>query len=168
MLFRSLVHAGSPALAVLAAVCYLNRYLSREEPFWSYAGSAMIAFLCGVETKTQDLVGPVWLAFSAILFELGLRKSLPEFRIQAYLLAPFSAAATLALLPDEGGNWRLMVLGAFAYANAWRAIPETSTLEPWERSMLRRAGSSALTLSTAILIHRIALDRKSTRLNSSH
>lgn len=87
----------SPVAALTAALFYVNRTL--REPagaLYSSAAAALIAMLLGAETPPQYLC-VAWLAFAAILFEVGLRLRRPEFRYQAYVVGALGTGAGLLL-----------------------------------------------------------------------
>jgi hypothetical protein len=90
-----LVRDFTPPLAVLAGMFYTNRFLSKDERGWSYFASAFVAFVAAAECRDERAIGPVLLGLSVILFELGVRKRMPEFQVQSYILAPISALTTL-------------------------------------------------------------------------
>jgi len=152
------VNNATPPLILLAALFYLNRYLSKDEPVWSFLASAALTFVIGLETSKIGLLGSAWLAFAAVLFEFGLRKHLSEFRFHGYGIATLSTAATaLATLdnPQSVPVWAYAAGALYFFGQALRATQWLPTLPTWERQLLRFGGSSGASLLTGFLIHRV-------------
>ena len=79
-----------------AALFYLNRILSGEASRYGYPAAALVAIVLLLELPAQYL-GFGWLVFAAVLFEIGLRPRLADFRQQCYGIGMLSLAA-LALI----------------------------------------------------------------------
>jgi uncharacterized membrane protein len=89
------LHNWTPSLLFDAFLFYLNRRLWRPNLSFSFAASAFVALILSVESKPHS--AGVWLfVFALILLELGLRKQLREFRVQAYLVGLTAVGMTLA------------------------------------------------------------------------
>jgi uncharacterized membrane protein len=87
----------SPIAALTAAVFYVNRMLRVPEGvLFSSAAAGLLAMVLGYETPHQYLC-VAWLAFAAILFELGFRFCQEEFRYQAYFIGALGTGAGLIL-----------------------------------------------------------------------
>jgi hypothetical protein len=150
------VYDVTPPLLILAGLFLLNRYLSKEEPYWSYLASALFALVIGIESELRFL-GTAWLALAALLFEFGLRKSLAEFRYQSYGLAILAAAATTfaQLERPDGPVWLLAIGTAYFFAQAIRATQWLPTLDWREQRAIRFGASSGTSLLLSLLIHRV-------------
>jgi uncharacterized membrane protein len=99
----SIVFAGrswtnwSPIASLTAAVFYVNRMLRVPEGvLFSSAAAGLLAMVLGYETPHQYLCVS-WLAYAALLFELGFRFRQQEFRYQAYLIGALGTCAGLLL-----------------------------------------------------------------------
>ncbi len=88
------VYNWTPSVLFDAFLFYLNRMLWRPNRLFSFAGSALVALVLAAEAKPH-FAGVYLFAFAIVLFELGIRKQLREFRTQAYLVAAAGAVATL-------------------------------------------------------------------------
>jgi hypothetical protein len=148
------VYDTTPPLVILAGLLYLNRYLSKDESYWSYPASALVAVAAAMETRALANVGFAWLIWSAVLFEFGLRKRLVEFRIQAYMAAVFgaSAAVTATLIVDVQA-WKLAAGAVLFFAQAIRATRWMPELSESERTWLRYGATSATTLLGGFFVH---------------
>jgi len=83
----------SPIAALSAAVFYLNRMLRVSEgALYSTAAAGLIAMVLAYETPLQYF-SVAWLAFAALLFEIGFRLRQPEFRYQSYLIGALGTGA---------------------------------------------------------------------------
>ncbi len=80
------IHAWTPAALFHAMLFYVNRVLRKPNFIYSSLAAALIAGVLAQELPGR-FIGTGWLTFSAILFEIGLRRFLREFRFQAYALA---------------------------------------------------------------------------------
>jgi uncharacterized membrane protein len=152
------VNNATPPLLILAGLFYLNRYLSKQESYWSYFASAFLTFVIAVETREFVLLGTAWLAFAAVLFEFGLRKSLGEFRYQAYGIAALGAAST-TLATFENSQivpvWTYAAGALYFFGQAMRATQWLPALPGWEQRALRLGGSSGASLLIGFLVHRV-------------
>jgi hypothetical protein len=102
----------SPVMALSAAVFYLNRMLRvTEGVLYSSTAAGLVAMILGYETPHQYL-SVAWLAFAAVLFELGFRLRKTEFRYQSYIIGALGTGAGLLVnslaSPAFGGrsDWR--------------------------------------------------------------
>jgi uncharacterized membrane protein len=87
----------SPIAALSAAVFYFNRMLRVSEgALYSTAAAGLIAMVLAYETPLQYL-SVAWLAFAALLFEIGFRLREPEFRYQSYLIGALGTGAGVVL-----------------------------------------------------------------------
>ncbi len=116
-----------------ALLFYVNRAMSEPNSVigcgFSWAASLLVVVASGYELPIH-LIGSGWLALAAILFELGARKRLREFRWQAYAIG-IAGGAQSFLFFKEGTAYPWIALAiavAFNYAAAWRA----STMEKTE------------------------------------
>ncbi len=90
------LHRWTPPALFSVFLFYLNRILWRPNWPFSFAASTLFAVIIASETN-QHLTGICLLAFALILFEVGVRKALIEFRIQAYLAALSGVMAALLM-----------------------------------------------------------------------
>lgn len=87
----------SPIAALSAAVFYFNRMLRVSEgALYSTAAAGLIAMVLAYETPLQYL-SVAWLAFAALLFEIGFRWRRAEFRYQCYLIGALGTGAGFVL-----------------------------------------------------------------------
>jgi hypothetical protein len=87
----------SPIAALSAAIFYINRtLLPTQGLLYSSAAAGLIAMLLGYETPHQ-YVCVAWLAFAALLFEVGFRLRQAEFRFQSYIVGAFGTGAGLVV-----------------------------------------------------------------------
>ncbi len=165
---RSLM-AVTPLALLSAAVFYVNRALASAsragprlraaETAYSYAGSALLALVLGCELP-REYVGAGWLVLAAPLFELGLRRSLEELRVQAYGIATLGLAAFLVVNELGLGAtldryvWVPLVPGVLlTYGAAVRLFRLTpGGLPVTEQRTARDAGSAAGTVLLATLL----------------
>ena len=107
VLFGRTWASWSPTAALTAAVFYVNRILRvAEGVLYSSVAAGLIGMLLGYETPRQYLCVS-WLAFAAVLFELGFRWRQPEFRYQSYIIGALGSGAGLAI-----NSLAISVLGA--------------------------------------------------------
>jgi hypothetical protein len=87
----------SPIATLTAGIFYVNRMLRVPEGvLYTSAAAGLVAMVLGYETPHQYLCVS-WLAFAAVLFELGFRFRQQEFRYQAYVIGVLGTAAGLIL-----------------------------------------------------------------------
>ena len=87
----------SPIAALTAAAFYVNRVLRVPEgSLYSSTAAGLVAMMLGYETPHQYLCVS-WLAFAAVLFEIGFRFRQEEFRYQAYVIGALGTGAGLIL-----------------------------------------------------------------------
>jgi uncharacterized membrane protein len=85
----------SPIAALSAAIFYINRMLSTAGGvLYSSTAAALIAMVLGYETPREYLC-VAWLAFAALLFEIGFRLRQAEFRYQSYLVGALGTGTAL-------------------------------------------------------------------------
>ena len=82
-MFGRLIYNSSPAELLHAAIFYANRAMRGPGLIFSYSASFLVAIVLVAECPERFL-GTALAAFGLILFELGLRRQLPEFRYQGY------------------------------------------------------------------------------------
>jgi uncharacterized membrane protein len=85
----------SPVAILHVALFYVNRVMGGTRVF-SFVATALLAAVGAAELPRRAL-GTAWLLYGFVLFEVGLRRRLMEFRVQAYVLAVLGAGATIAL-----------------------------------------------------------------------
>ena len=76
----------TPPVLFHAFLFYLNRYVWRPNLRFSYTATALVSLVLLAEVKS-GYEGVALLPFAILLLELGLRKRLPEFRLQAYAIS---------------------------------------------------------------------------------
>jgi hypothetical protein len=142
----------TPPAMFHAFLFYANRGLFRAHSAFSYSAAGLIMLVLGAECP-EWLVGTAWLLFATVLFEIGARARLREFRVQAYVLAASGAIAT-AGLHSAGAPHRswipLAASLALVYGNVLRCrfLPR-SGVEGAERTGLSNAcavGAAALSM----------------------
>ncbi len=119
--FGRSIQNWTPPVLMHVFLFYANRVLRRPNLTFSFAASALGALVIFAETP-KDVAGTVWIVFAAILFELGFRKRLGEFRMQAYLLGFVGTGQSiLAHGIFITHQWRNLAIGLILfYANALR------------------------------------------------
>jgi hypothetical protein len=144
----------TPPALFQAFLFYVNRALKQPNALASSLAAALVAAVLAAEMPA-GYVGASWLLFALILLELGLRKRLPEFRLQAYALAAAGAVASAYahIVYHLNMPWEGLALSlAAAYACALRARWHGGALGDDERSMLGTGASAATAALAAILI----------------
>ncbi len=123
-------HEWWPVGLFSTALMYLNRWLRRTAKYFSYGAAIPLLLVAGYESPAL-WVGAAWFLIGLALFEFGLRKSLVEYRLQAYGFVVFALCALA--INDFGApltaklRWApVLVAVAAAYVMALRAkrIPE--------------------------------------------
>jgi uncharacterized membrane protein len=120
-----MMYAWVVLLLFHALLFYVNRAMSEKGSVigtgFSWVASSLVAVALRQEIQV-NLLGTAWLAFGAILFELGVREKLIEFRWQAYALGFFAAIQTTLFYKDGTSYpWvALAIATAIYYAAAWR------------------------------------------------
>jgi len=71
----------TPSAALAALLFYVNRALRKAGVSYGYAGSALVALIVGYEISMR-FMAISWLGLGAVLFLVGWRWRLPDFRIQ--------------------------------------------------------------------------------------
>lgn len=149
-LFNWSVDVWAPPLAVMALVFYVNRYVSKQSAL-SFAASAFVWGILGYELS-WNYTGAAWLLLGTVLFELGTRKNLIEFRFQGYAvgvsavlgLAAHSinnhpawvlepgALLALGIAAVQWGLWYRSRQNDLASWHCWTAAGTIATLIPWQ------------------------------------
>jgi hypothetical protein len=144
----------TPPALFHALLFYVNRALKQPNVLASSAAAALLTGVLAVEMP-PPYIGASWLLFALVLLELGLRQRLPEFRIQAYVLAAGGAVASsyVHIAKNSHISWLGLALSlAAAYACALRSRWHGSTLEEGERGVFATGASAATAALAAILI----------------
>lgn len=148
------VDVWAPPLGVMAAVFYANRYLSRQQVF-GFLASAFVWIILGYELPWK-FAGAAWVLFGAILFELGARRDLVEFRLQGYAVG-LSGTLGLAMHPlRTHPAWALAGGTLVALGNAIRGSRWLTVLPELERGYVRISGSVGAALLGGLLMTRVA------------
>jgi len=113
----------SPIAALSASVFYVNRALRvTEGVLYSSAAAGLVAMILGFETPHQYLCVS-WLAFAALLFELGFRMRQPEFRYQSYIVGALGTGACVLVNVFGPIVWLpLAISAAIHYAATLRIV----------------------------------------------
>jgi uncharacterized membrane protein len=154
LIFGRLIENWTPPVLMHAFLFYLNRVLRRPNLIFSFAATALIGLVIWVEVP-RDLRGTAWIVFAAVLFEIGLRKRLSEFRAQAYLLA---AAGTGISVLAHGiivtYQWHQFAVGlALFYAGALRSQwLADDVVGSWERKWMLRGGAAGTVIFALLVI----------------
>jgi len=144
----------TPPALFHAFLFYVNRALKQPNMIASSMAAALAAAVLAAEMPAR-YVGASWLFFALALLELGLRKRLLEFRIQAYALASAGAVASgyLYIADHSQPPWIGLALTlAAAYTCALRSRWNSGALAEPESSMLAGGASAATAALAAILI----------------
>jgi len=147
-------------LALHALVFYGNRFLDRGARYFGYTAAAAIATIVGFEAPRR-YAGGVCLLFGGLLFEMGQRKRLSDFRYQGYALGALGAAGVCLSYLDPQYVWRSWVHAAaagVALASAIRAERSLKHLPEIERQAMRMAGSWGATALASMFFLRTAPD----------
>jgi hypothetical protein len=138
----------TPPVLFHAVLFYVNRVVRRPNLLMSTAAALLVALALGLELPVAHL-GAGWIVFALLLFEVGLRFTAIEFRVQAYALA--FAGVTVSMIwgdvaglaigtglilacavrarwieIEERAEFALLSSGlalALAFALTWRALP---------------------------------------------
>jgi uncharacterized membrane protein len=145
----------SPITTLSAAVFYFNRMLRASEGvLYTSTAAGLVAMVLAYETPHQFLC-VAWLAFAAVLFELGFRLRQAEFRYQSYVVGALGTGAGLFLnslgISAFGGrsDWRfqwlpLAICAALHYAVTLRiALSNDERLNDAEKKVSWITGASA-------------------------
>jgi hypothetical protein len=140
----------TPPALFHAFLFYANRGLFRAHSAFSYAAAGLIMLVLGAECP-EWFVGTAWLLFATVLFEIGARTRLREFRVQAYGLAASGAIVT-ALLHAAGAPHRLWIPLAISLALVYGNVLRCRFLpSPVVQGAERTGLSSACAIATAAL-----------------
>lgn len=158
------VKVWTPVALAHAGAFYLNRLLRKLDSGYSWAAAVVVVAVATAEVPAQ-YISVAYLVFAALLFELGIRTRLSEFRYQAYSIGLLGAVAGLIV----------NVIGAdLAWSHQWVAIAidalisysaairvrtsQPDRIEDWEVAALRRGGSAAATVFAVALVWKLAPD----------
>ena len=145
---------GTPPALFHAFLFYVNRILKRPNAIASSIAAGLVAAVLIAEMP-QSFMGASLLLFALILLELGLRNHLPEFRVQAYVLAAAGAVASAYLHIARHGqiSWTGLALSlAAAYLCALRSRWHGDAMEHRERQFVAIGASTATAGLAAILL----------------
>jgi hypothetical protein len=148
------IHNWTPPVLFHVSAFYLNRVLAGRGQFFSYGAAALTAVVLGAELPAR-FIGTGWLLAAAVMFEIGLRKRLQEFRLQSYVLAVCGAAASVLLHAEGAGEhlWvPLAVSLALCYAIALRTRFLTDGVMDADERAWPSWGSAAASAILAVLL----------------
>lgn len=153
----------TPSAVLHAAIFYLNRLLQKNAQAFSFAASILLMLIVGVESPS-GYSGFSWMCLGGVLFELGWRKHLQEFRFQGAGIAALGAGAIVwqhgpALSgPPAHPVWiSLLAGGVIAWSFAIRILldrhrsalsPESSPM----RDVAAGVGSLLFLMSAVVLL----------------
>jgi uncharacterized membrane protein len=156
------IHTGTPSGLFHAMLFYINRLLRKPNRVYSSLAAALIAIVLAQELP-ERFMGTGWLVFAAILFELGLRKRLTEFRFQAYALAAGGVVAGISLhiVRTWTHPWipltcALVLVFALIVRVRFTAAELPGSLTSPERKWIDIAGAAAITALTLLLVWNLA------------
>ncbi|HEV2688139.1 MAG TPA: DUF2339 domain-containing protein [Bryobacteraceae bacterium] len=152
----------TPVALAHALAFYLNRILRKTAREYSWAAAVVAVAVLSAETPLEYLA-VAFLVYGAVLFELGLRARLVEFRYQSYFIGALGvimAGIWNVFTPDP--SWKMQwlpiaICTAISYATAVRvrgSRPER--IEDWEAKSLRQAGAASATFLAAALVWKLA------------
>jgi len=154
----------TPSAALAATLFYMNRGLRKAGVSYGYFASAVAALIIGYEVSLRYL-GIGWLGLGAVLFLVGWRWRLPDFRIQGYvsgMLAVGSIALyQFAILQGSAtpllNPWvPLACASAIAYLAALCALRSAvDRFTPAEREQLQFTASAIASAAGAALLWKI-------------
>jgi hypothetical protein len=142
----------TPPALFHAFLFYANRAIRRPNSVFSSCATLIVALVLAAELP-DAFVGSAWILFALLLFEVGFRKHLLEFRKQAYVLAVGGVVMT-GLQED----WRALAISLAAmYGCALRSrwMGEQS-LEARERLRFAVGSSIGTAILAALLVWRTA------------
>jgi uncharacterized membrane protein len=154
----------TPSAALAALLFYANRGLRKAGRSYGYFASALVALIVGYEVSLR-YVGISWLSLGAVLFLVGWRWRLPDFRIHGYLtgmlavggiavyqFAIFTGSA-VPLLPP----WiSLACAAAIAYLAALCALRSAADrFTPAEREQLQFTASAVASAAGVALLWKV-------------
>jgi hypothetical protein len=149
----------TPPVLFHAVLFYLNRSLRRPNAIMSSCAALLTACALAAEVPAA-FVGTTWILFSLVLFEIGLRKLLLEFRAQAWLALTAGLVVTaLPRLEEVQQEWlplavSLALIYGFALRTKW--LPTIATIEAVELRWTALAASAGVAVLSAILAWRLA------------
>ncbi len=152
--FGRMMQNWTPPVLMHVLLFYANRALRSPNLIFSFAASALTALVIFTEVP-KDLAGTAWIVFAAILFEIGLRKRMSEFRLQAYVLA---FAGTGVSMLAHGifltHRWGALSIGlVLFYANALRCQwTAEGIIGPLEYKWLQRAGAAGTVVFSLLVL----------------
>jgi uncharacterized membrane protein len=151
------INAATPSELFHAMLFYVNRLLRKPNRIYSSLAAALIAIVMAQELPEQ-FIATGWLVFAAVLFELGLRKRLTEFRFQAYALAAAGVVAGISfhIVRTWPHPWIPLACAlVLVFAFILRVRLPGSLTGP-ERNWLDIAGAAAITSLTLLLVWNLA------------
>jgi uncharacterized membrane protein len=144
------VSAWAPMATTDAVIFYINRALCRQDVFFGYAASILLAIVAG-NVAAAPYRAVVWLLMGVIVFAFGWSRRLSDFRLQGYLLCALGLIA-IAFGPSD---LSLSVAVAVNYAVSIYALWSTpDRFGDEERRILRWSSSCAATICAAALVSR--------------
>ncbi len=144
----------TPPMLFHAVLFYVNRGLRQPNVAMSSCAALIVAVLLAIELPIAFL-GTAWISFGLLLLEIGLRRKLVEFRVQAWLLLAGGVVAT-AIGITRGGVW---MSHAFSLALIYGCAVRTKWIEEGggkERARFAAGMSAATTILAALFAWRIA------------
>lgn len=162
LIFGYSVFNWTPSAALHVAAFYLNRFLRKNDTIFSFVGSALLALIIGVESPA-GYAGLLLMSLGALLFELGSRKNLEEFRFQGSGIAVLGALGIvwehgLALSrPAADPVWISLLAGSVI---AWGLVirillnsdDSVAAESPIVRDVAAGAGSILLLMTAVVLV----------------
>lgn len=149
----------APLALFHAFMFYVNRLLRQPNVIFSSLAAALVASVLADELRS-GWIGTSWLAFAFLLFELGFRTRLTEFRYQAYVLAAGGCASTMAMHVFFGWNTPVLALWCAliaVYALVLRIrFGGVNPLSVEETRWLDIAGSGAIAALASYVTFRLA------------
>ena len=152
------IHAWTLAGLFQAGLFYINRLLQKPNILYSSLAAALISGVLAQELP-QRFIGTGWLAFASILFALGLRRMLSEFRFQAYVLAAAGVVITVALdvLTTSLHPWLSPTCALIlVYALISHLRFSKAELPHIEHKWLEIAGAAAITTLALLVVWHLA------------
>jgi uncharacterized membrane protein len=157
----------TPSAALAVAVFHANRWLRKSGKAYGYAASALIALIMGFEIPLRHL-GAGWLGLGVLLFVVGWRFRLPDFRLQGYMAGAIALQATALYQAQIAWGistpwpyaWVSLALAAavsYAAASCARRSP-VDRLTDTERGALEFVAGAAASVASVALLWRIVPD----------